>query len=276
MVILVVGFDGDGPVSLSTEGSLLLAASAEEADMYVARGAIDAIVAKSPGWSRTWVEGLPLDTRPAVLVLGSLSERAAAEADDWAPDGTSATELATRVRIAVQRSRIRRRAFHRGNVDPLTGLPNRRGIIVSVLRAAAQYRRQGTRLSIVLLDLDNFKRVNEQQGHDAGDRLLRKVGQLLRDSTRKDEVCGRIGGDEFVVVITGDAHQAELVCRRIEHALRTEGIGVTCVGQELGRTEDIRELYRRVDAQLRARKSLRPQLGPSLPGPGHPSTTARN
>jgi diguanylate cyclase (GGDEF)-like protein len=139
-------------------------------------------------------------------------------------------------------------------VDPLTGLPNRRGVIVALLRGAARSRRQGAHLSLVLLDLDHFKRVNEQHGHDGGDRVLRKVGRILRRATRQDEVCGRIGGDEFAVVVVGDGQHADLVCNRIRAALASEGIGVTGAAQELGITESLRELYRRVDTQLRARK----------------------
>jgi diguanylate cyclase (GGDEF)-like protein len=107
-----------------------------------------------------------------------------------------------------------------------------------------------------MVDLDHFKRINEQQGHDAGDRVLRKVGRVLRSATRQDEVCGRIGGDEFMVVVVGDAHHAELVGRRVSGSLTSAGIAATYAWNELGAAESLRELYRRVDAQLRARKRL--------------------
>jgi len=265
MRILVAGFGTriTDVSSLSSEGELVAADSPEQADSLVARGDVDAVVAGPEPWVRTWVFGLPADTRPAVLLTGAPPERLIAQADDWAIDLGGAPELRARVRVAVQRSRLRRRAVRRGNVDPLTELPNRRGVIIALLHAAARHRRQGTRLSLVLVDLDNFKRVNEQQGHDAGDRLLRKVGRILRGSTRKDEVCGRIGGDEFVVVVSGDSKHADLVCRRIDLALRDEGIGATCVGEELADGEDVRELYRRVDTQLRARKIQIRDYGPT-------------
>jgi diguanylate cyclase (GGDEF)-like protein len=242
---------------MAAQGQLLEAASSDQADAWMAsNGGVDVIVTSPASWGLPWLGALSAEMRPATVLVGSPGERAIAEADEWIADAATASEVATRLNVAVRRARLRRRALRRGNVDPLTGLPNRRGVMVALLRGAARSRRQSSRLSLVLLDLDNFKRINEQQGHDAGDRVLRRVGRVLRRATRQDEVCGRVGGDEFVVVVLGDGQHGELVARRVAAALLAEGVSATSAASELGPSESLRELYRRVDAQLRQRKRL--------------------
>jgi diguanylate cyclase (GGDEF)-like protein len=256
MRILALALPPDAPAltAISSQGQIVTATSGEHADALLASATVDVVVTSPSSWGLGWVGGLSAETRPAVVLTGSPDDRALAEADDWIADTATTPEVATRLRVAVRRARLRRRAVRRGNVDPLTGLPNRRGVMVALLRGAARSRRQGSHISLVLLDLDNFKRVNEQQGHDAGDRVLRRVGRILRGATRSDEVCGRIGGDEFVVVVLGDAQHGELVARRVSAALLAEGVSATTAAAALGQSESLRELYRRVDAQLRARK----------------------
>jgi diguanylate cyclase (GGDEF)-like protein len=256
MRILVLDIPPDAGLlaRLAGLGDVSVAHTSEQADRLLARGEVDIVIAGPTSWGRGWVAALPFESRPAVVLTGSPGERALAEADEWIADETDAAELAARLRVSIRRARLRRRSVRRGNIDPLTSLPNRRGAMVALLRGAARSRRQGARLSLVLIDLDDFKRVNDLSGHDAGDRVLRKVGRALRNATRQDEACARIGGDEFAVVVVGDAHHAELVCRRVTTALAAEAIAVTCASGELVASESLRDLYRRVDAQLRARK----------------------
>jgi two-component system, cell cycle response regulator len=86
--------------------------------------------------------------------------------------------------------------------DPLTGLPNRRAIedwATKQLRGAA---RHGFRLWVVLGDIDNFKTINDTFGHEAGDIVLRAFADVLRKNTRASDICGRLGGDEFLLVLT--------------------------------------------------------------------------
>jgi diguanylate cyclase (GGDEF)-like protein len=256
MRILALALSPDAPVltAIAPHGELLPATSSEQAEAWLSGGSVDVVLTSPASWGLRWIGALSADTRPAVVLTGDPNDRALAEADDWIADTASGPEVETRLRVAIRRARLRRRAVRRGNVDHLTGLPNRRGVMVALLRGAARSRRQSSRLSVVLLDLDNFKRINEQQGHDAGDRVLRRVGRVLRRATRQDEVCGRVGGDEFVVVVMGDGQHGELVARRIAAALLGEGISATTAAGELGASESLRELYRRVDCQLRSRK----------------------
>ncbi|WP_018913466.1 diguanylate cyclase domain-containing protein [Thiomonas sp. FB-6] len=90
---------------------------------------------------------------------------------------------------------------HRARHDLLTGLPNRFALNQYLPQALAAARRDGTVLAVGMLDLDDFKPVNDTWGHDVGDVLLREIGQRLRGAIRKFDVLARLGGDEFVVVI---------------------------------------------------------------------------
>ncbi len=86
--------------------------------------------------------------------------------------------------------------------DPLTGLPNRRAIEEWAVRQLSGAVRHGFPLWVVMADLDSFKSVNDTYGHEAGDVVLKKFADLLRANTRSSNICGRIGGEEFVVVLT--------------------------------------------------------------------------
>jgi diguanylate cyclase (GGDEF)-like protein len=112
-------------------------------------------------------------------------------------------------------------------------------------------------LSLVLVDLDDFKSVNERDGHAAGDKLLRKVGATLARSTRAEELCARIGGDEFAVVISGKLAEADSTAHRVQQALAREGVSASVATGELKPGEQLRELYRRVDFALKAKKEER-------------------
>lgn len=101
--------------------------------------------------------------------------------------------------------------------DALTGLPNRAMFGERLSQALAQAQRYNRHLALLFIDLDGFKTVNDTGGHDAGDALLREIAARLRSSLREGDVVGRIGGDEFVVLIEefGDLEQLTLVARKI-------------------------------------------------------------
>jgi len=87
--------------------------------------------------------------------------------------------------------------------DPLTGVPNRRFLEEAVPRALARAGREGDSVGIVYLDLNDFKEINDRWGHDFGDLVLREVARRIRNAVRDADYLGRIGGDEFVVVLAG-------------------------------------------------------------------------
>ncbi|MCC6808574.1 MAG: EAL domain-containing protein, partial [Deltaproteobacteria bacterium] len=103
------------------------------------------------------------------------------------------------------------------NHDALTQLPNRALFVRSLAEAIARARRRGNRLSVLFIDLDRFKNINDTLGHDAGDRLLCEMANRLRASLRETDTVARLGGDEFVVLAedTAGALPAIQVAQRI-------------------------------------------------------------
>jgi diguanylate cyclase (GGDEF)-like protein/PAS domain S-box-containing protein len=93
--------------------------------------------------------------------------------------------------------------------DPLTGLANRAALTQKIEEAAARQRRRGEPFSVLLLDLDRFKQVNDTLGHPAGDTLLTEVAGRLNGLIRETDTLARLGGDEFALVQAGEAHQRE-------------------------------------------------------------------
>jgi diguanylate cyclase (GGDEF)-like protein len=98
---------------------------------------------------------------------------------------------------AAQEERIRYQAYH----DPLTGLPNRARFAESLSEALRRAKRAQRQLALLFIDLDNFKRVNDSLGHDAGDRLLEVAAGRIRSTIREADMLFRMGGDEFTVLL---------------------------------------------------------------------------
>lgn len=92
-------------------------------------------------------------------------------------------------------------ALNEAQTDPLTGLPNRRAVLSRVDWELLRQKRYGGALSLALLDLDGFKTLNDTRGHHAGDEALQLVADVLRQCTRDSDAIGRIGGDEFIIVL---------------------------------------------------------------------------
>jgi diguanylate cyclase (GGDEF)-like protein len=114
--------------------------------------------------------------------------------------------------------------------DMLTGLANRREFMTRLERESHRQTRSGRPLSVVMFDVDHFKRVNDTWGHPAGDEVLAQVGQILRSHTREQvDTAARYGGEEFVLLLpetdlTGAQHVAEKISARLrEHAFVVNG-----------------------------------------------------
>jgi diguanylate cyclase (GGDEF)-like protein len=113
------------------------------------------------------------------------------------------------------------RLYELSTRDGLTNLHNRRFFDERLATEVAFARRHGTRLGVLLLDIDHFKQVNDTIGHDGGDFLLSTIGKRLLAMTRVEDMVARLGGDEFVVVQTGvvDKSQADAFAKRLAHML---------------------------------------------------------
>jgi diguanylate cyclase (GGDEF)-like protein len=123
--------------------------------------------------------------------------------------------------LAAQRLKAERALAHQAGHDELTGLPNRRTMLGKV--EAALERRGVTpagRVAVLFCDLDGFKPINDTLGHEAGDQVLRAVGQRLGGCVRSGDVVGRFGGDEFLILCPGASEQeARQIVDRIEQRL---------------------------------------------------------
>jgi diguanylate cyclase (GGDEF)-like protein len=133
--------------------------------------------------------------------------------------GSTVAAGAIVVAQAVAIRRLSRRAAdseHQALHDVLTGLPNRALFRDRVERALSAARRDGSHPAVMLLDLDDFKRVNDTYGHDVGDALLRQVGPRVAAVLRDSDTIARLGGDEFAVLLPagGDAFEVAAKIRR--------------------------------------------------------------
>ncbi|SOE03519.1 diguanylate cyclase/phosphodiesterase [Blastococcus haudaquaticus] len=142
----------------------------------------------------------------------------------------------------------------RATRDPLTGLTNRRGFDSALEELMAAATRTGLPLTAVLLDLDHFKQINDTDGHQAGDRVLRRVADVWRQALPADAVFARHGGDEFALLLPGTTgDQALDMVRRVtaEHA----DIGMSCGVAEHQIGDSAAQLMRRADSALYTAKA---------------------
>jgi diguanylate cyclase (GGDEF)-like protein len=119
--------------------------------------------------------------------------------------------------------------------DPLTGAANRRGLGERVEYEVARHSRSNRRFTVVVIDLDGFKAVNDRFGHRAGDELLRDVAASLREAMREQDTVARLGGDEFCVLApeTGRAG-ADHLADRISAAIRRVTTGLDTLSASVG------------------------------------------
>lgn len=111
--------------------------------------------------------------------------------------------ISAQIAAAIERRRMHARLQHIALYDQLTELPNRELLHDRLRSALGRVGRDGTRLALLYLDLDEFKQVNDSLGHSAGDRMLQEVARRLSGASRSTDTVARIGGDEFVVLLEG-------------------------------------------------------------------------
>ena len=115
------------------------------------------------------------------------------------------------------------KAKERSCTESLTGLPNHRGMELEAKRALAQANRSDKPLSVLFVDLDFFKKINDTYGHSVGDTVLRRFAAFLRKKVRKSDVVTHPGGDEFVVILPAtDLAGAHYIADKISDALLRE------------------------------------------------------
>ncbi len=154
----------------------------------------------------------------SVLVIERNAEAPALSAADLA----ALASMANAVREALEQQREARALIVTARIDALTGVLNRNSLDIDLAAALTQAARTRSPLAVLFLDIDHFKRINDEFGHAAGDECLRAVARLLRSSLRSGDLLGRYGGEEFVVVSPGaPLAVAQQLGERIRAAVET-------------------------------------------------------
>ncbi|HEX5011732.1 MAG TPA: GGDEF domain-containing protein [Planctomycetota bacterium] len=158
-------------------------------------------------------------------------------------------------------------------VDALTGLLNQRAFVEELRRELARARRNAAPLALVYFDIDGFKSVNDAQGHQRGDELLRAVGRVVASSRRDVDVTARHGGDEFAVLLPATPHEGarlfamRLTCRLQEEVGVRVSMGIVQTGPEAfdGPDELLRKADQRMYAEKRIHRKRRPAARSAAP-----------
>jgi len=224
---------------------------------------------------------LPLSVGGRVL---GLVEFISARAGRHFHDGETAwlRTMANQAAAALENASLVRQLRDAAETDPVTGVYSHRHLQDRIRQETARASRSGSPMSVLMVDLDDFKRVNDEFGHQAGDRVLRAIAGALRAAVRGSDVVARYGGDEFVVLMPDTpAAEANRVARRAGDAVAglahpmADGseVRISCsVGLALHPRDGstARELLRTADASMYTQKRARPRMARDRRSPDEP------
>ncbi len=204
---------------------------------------------------------------PIIVLSGAGDERLAHQAvaegaQDYLFKSTVSPDILARsIRFAIERHRTLDQLRQAAMIDDLTGIYNRRGFTALAEQRLALASRSGAAITVLFVDVDGLKAVNDTYGHQDGDRLLGDLGYLMRITFRASDVIGRIGGDEFCALVDADdANQTPPAATRLRHAINHHNstaqrrfrlscsIGVLCVHPTAGST--LVDLLAQADAAM--------------------------
>ena len=191
-------------------------------------------------------------------------------------------ELRARVRAALRTKRYADLLAQRAQIDALTGLPNRAFFDSRLDQELAAARRYSRSVSLLLLDLDHFKQVNDTCGHPYGDRVLQSVGELIQQLARETDSPSRYGGEEFAIILTetsldkalqaAERFRSQIASLSWQHRQKsirvTSSVGVACTSQQLDSVDAAtpKGLLAAADAALyRAKELGRNRVEPATP-----------
>lgn len=143
-------------------------------------------------------------------------------ADDYITKPFSFSELLARVRVGSRVVQYQQHLEHQTQIDSLTGLYNRRAFEKKIFEEFERAKRYRHPLSILILDIDNFKTINDTYGHNGGDAALKKISETLKVKTRQSDFQTRYGGEEFVLILPEtDQDNAQQVATKILDEIRS-------------------------------------------------------
>jgi diguanylate cyclase (GGDEF)-like protein len=195
---------------------------------------------------------------PEPMPFGQAQELLARGAADVIVEPVTAAEVLARVRSAARTKTLQEELVAQGrrletmlHEDPLTGLVNRRYVLTRLSGLISGARRHGRPLSIAMVDIDHFKRVNDERGHDAGDTVLVEIAGTLRDRLRAEDELGRLGGEEFLALLPdSDADAAAIVAEDLRASVEQMSATVSVGWATWNGEESPDELLKRADNAL--------------------------
>jgi diguanylate cyclase (GGDEF)-like protein len=182
---------------------------------------------------------VPFMAQGEALGIVSLQMKGSQEDQEASPRSSDESErrlaavLAEQVALALGNLKLRESLKNQSICDPLTGLFNRRYMEESLEREFSRANRSKSSVAIIMIDLDHFKQFNDTFGHLAGDALLRGFGDLLKRSTRGQDIASRYGGEEFAIVLS-DSNLAGALQRAESLRQKVKQLSVEYAGQLLG------------------------------------------
>lgn len=214
---------GDSPAAHVVRTGAALLITPDPADDWYAPALPDG----APPRPRYWL-GVPLCTESGVI--GALVLESYRDDDAYTSTDQELLQfVSTQVATAIERRQMHERLQQMAQFDALTRLPNRMVLMDRLQIALARARRDATLVSLLFVDLDDFKRVNDNLGHAMGDLLLQRVAGRLQGCVRASDTVARLGGDEFVVLLESGRHKehahgvAQKILAAFTHPFDLEG-----------------------------------------------------
>ena len=178
------------------------------------------------------------------------------------PDGN--VRILKSIRDVTEERKMQEKLKLLATIDSLSGLNNRTEFMSLAEKEFAWAKANKADLSLLVMDLDNFKKINDTFGHAAGDKVIREVGHLIKSSFRKTDIAGRIGGEEFAVILKNTPlEDAKKVAEKFRETIAktkvideekeisfTISIGLAAIGGKTGDSTDIDEFLKMADAAL--------------------------
>jgi diguanylate cyclase (GGDEF)-like protein len=174
------------------------------------------------------------------------------------------TRMLKSIRDVTEERKVQEQLKFLATIDSLSGLYNRAEFMNLAKREFDLAKRNNEELSLLIMDLDNFKIINDTFGHAAGDKMIREIGSIIKKSFRKTDIAGRIGGEEFAVVFKNTSlEEAKKVAEKFRETVAkrkvvysdheisfTVSIGVTAIHGNIEDINDVEDMLKMADNAL--------------------------